>query len=57
MNHTVDYEQKMRRIKIECDVCKTDEQKRYTKYCIAKEYYKNNISEWEYKEYIRLLNK
>jgi len=57
MINNVDYEQKMRRIKIECDACKTIEQKRYTKYCIAKEYYKNNISEWEYKEYLRLLNK
>jgi len=48
---------KLRRIKIECDFCKTIEQKRYSKYCIAEEYYKGNIEKWEYKEYLRLLNK
>jgi len=56
MHYTKDIEDKLRRIRIECNACKTDEQKRYTKYCIAKEYYKNNIEEFEYKEYLRLLN-
>ena len=56
MNYTVETEQKLRSIKIECNACKSIEEKRYTKYCIAKEFYSGRIDDWEYRQYLRLLN-
>jgi len=56
MRYPIKTEQILRRIEIECNCCKTPEEKRYTKYCIAKEFYSGRIDEWEYKQYLRLLN-